>query len=113
MLLRAKVPHHGSPPCRQAVGIKGNPQTLGHAFIVQRRDLTLQVPLKQTYLLHMVEQAPANLGGGWWRGTNQHRLPYPCFQQFDPLRHCRLRQAQNLCSTLKTSLLNHGGQGRK
>ncbi|MNP21785.1 hypothetical protein D3C76_1144180 [compost metagenome] len=63
VVLRAKFPHGLGPPSRQAVGIQGDPQALRQALFVQRRHQRLQIPLKQPHLLHVVEQAPADLGG--------------------------------------------------
>ncbi|MCY1540308.1 hypothetical protein D9M68_759400 [compost metagenome] len=107
----AKLAHGSRPPGRQTIGIEGDAQALGHLALAQRRHLRLQVALEQTHLLHMIEQAPADLGGCRRRGTHQHRLANPRLEQLDPLRHRRLRQTQNLGRPLETGLLHHRRQG--
>ena len=74
MLFGAEVADCLGPPSGEAVGIQGNAQALRHALLVQGRHLALQVTLQQTHLLHMVEQAPTDIGGRWRRGPYQHRL---------------------------------------
>ncbi|MNS77314.1 hypothetical protein D3C72_1108940 [compost metagenome] len=113
MLFGAKISHRFGPPRGEAVGIKSDAQTFRQTLLVQRGHKGLQVTLKQTHLLHMVEQTPAYLGRRRWRAANQHRLADPRFEQFDPLRNRRLRQTQHLRGPFESGLLDHGGQSRK
>ncbi|MNH15719.1 hypothetical protein D3C79_753370 [compost metagenome] len=59
----------------------------------------------------MVEQLAADFGRAGRRGTHQHRLPDPRFEQLDALGDGRLRQAQHLRGTLETTLFDHRRQG--
>ena len=113
MLFCAKIPHGLRPPGGQAVGIQGDTQAFGQAFFVQRRHQRLQITLKQTHLLHMVEQTPANFRGSRRCAPDQHRLADPRLKQFDALRDRRLRQTQDLGGTLEPGLLDHSGEGRQ
>ena len=113
VLVGTKVPHRHGPPGGQTVGVQGNAQPFGQAFIVQSRDRTLQVALKQTHLLDVVEQTPTNLGRARRCGANQHRLADACLQQLDPLGDGRLRKAQDLGRPFKTGLLYDCGKGRE
>ena len=106
-----ELAHQRRPPGGQAVGIQGDAQALGRLVLGQRRHLALQVALQQAHLLHVVEQAPADLGGRRRRGAQQHRLADPRLEQFDPLRHRRLRQTKQLRRALEAALLHHRGQG--
>ncbi|MNZ72548.1 hypothetical protein D3C78_909290 [compost metagenome] len=111
MLLGAKFPHGLSPPGGQAVGVEGDAQTLGQAFFVKRRHQALQIALQQAHLLHMVEQAPADLRGCRWRGPYQYRLADASFKQFDALGYRRLGQPQHLCRAFEPGLLDHSSKG--
>ncbi|MNP07780.1 hypothetical protein D3C76_998230 [compost metagenome] len=111
VLLRAEVAHRTRPPGGQAVGVEGDAQALRHALFVQRRHLALQVAFEQAHLLHMVEQLAADFGRAGRRGTHQHRLPDPRFEQLDALGNGRLRQAQHLRGSLETTLFDHRRQG--
>ncbi len=110
LLAGAEIAHCTCPPGGQAVGIQRNTQALRDALLVQCRHLTLQVALEQAHLLDMVEQLPPDLGRAWRRGAHQHRLADPRLEQFDALRHRRLRQAQHLCGPLEPTLLDDGRQ---
>ncbi|MNT54678.1 hypothetical protein D3C72_1918560 [compost metagenome] len=113
MLLRAKLPHRLRPPGGQAVGVQGDPQAFRQALFIQRRHQALQIPFKQSHLLHVVEQPSTDFRRRWRRGPHQHRLTNSRFQQLDALGDRRLRQAQYLGRPFKTGLFDHGGQGRK
>ena len=113
MLFGTEIANRFGPPCGETVGIQRNAQALRQTLLVQRGHKGLQVALKQTHLLHMVEQAPANFGRRWRRAAYQHRLADPRFEQFDPLRNRRLRQTQHLRGPFEAGLLDHGGQSRK
>ena len=113
VVLGAKVAHRPRPPSGQAVGIQGDAQAFRQALFVQRRHQGLQIPLKQTHLLHMVEQPPTDVRRRRRRNPHQHRLADPRLQQLDALGDRRLRQPQHLGRPFETGLLDHRGQGRK
>ncbi len=113
MALATEVPDRLRPPGRQAVGVQRQAQALGRSAVVQRRHRLLQVALQQAHLLHMVEQALAEIGRLRPRRAHQHRLADPRLEQLDALGNRRLRQPQHLGAALETTLFHHGGQGGK
>ncbi|MNN22019.1 hypothetical protein D3C81_1353620 [compost metagenome] len=113
LLVGAKPTDRPCPPGGQAVGVEGDAQTFGHALLVQRRHLALQIALQQPHLLYMVEQAPADIRRAGRIGAYQYRLPDPCFEQLDALRNRRLRQPQHLRRTFETGLFDDRGEGGK
>ena len=112
-MLGTEIPHREGPPGGQAVGVQRDAQTFGHAAFVQRRYHALQIPLQQTHLLHMVEQAPADVGRRRRRRPNQYWLADPRLKQLDALGYRRLRKTKYLGGALEAGLFDHRGQRGK